>query len=388
MSTTQSQLDLPALDGANPLGFLAALGTIVVLGEADRSLRLGWKPGAYWMPFLQSSQTLDQTSLLDALAEKLRGRNPPADATSRLCQAEKRRDQAKKELKQAKEKFKQLGLKKKDDRERAWQQIVAPVENRLAAARTDWLAALKDAVPSPELALGQRPDCTIEEFRNHAVAMRADRTAAALAALGAEASEKPESRIIPTPFCFITGSGHQWFLDTARELMSKATTDKLRQALFDPWTYADEKLSMRWDPIEDRRYALMDRDPTASDNKSTTVWMANLLAYRALALFPCAPTGRGLEQAGWSGDEPDLFTWPIWQEALSLHTIRSLLWYPAFGQSDLGPWRQELRARGVVAVYRSRRIEVGSGTMQKINFTPAVMLLSFPTPPGRGAPPL
>jgi hypothetical protein len=27
---------------------------------------------------------------------------------------------------------------------------------------------------------------------------------------------------------------------------------------------------MRWDPTEDRRYALLDRDPTAGDNKSRT----------------------------------------------------------------------------------------------------------------------
>ena len=64
--------------------------------------------------------------------------------------------------------------------------------------------------------------------------------------------------------------------------------ERVHAALFEPWTYRDDRYSMRWDPLEDRRYALMDRDPTASDNKSRTVWMANLFAYRSLVLFPSA----------------------------------------------------------------------------------------------------
>src|SRR5206468_11895818 len=101
-----------------------------------------------------------------------------------------------------------------------------------------------------------------------------------------------------------------------------AARPAIGEALFEPWGYRDEKLTMRWDPLDDRRYALMDRDPTASDNKSTTVWMANLLAYRALAFFPCAPGGRGLDAAGWNGDaELHQFTWPLWERPLSRDTI-------------------------------------------------------------------
>jgi len=57
----------------------------------------------------------------------------------------------------------------------------------------------------------------------------------------------------------------------------------------------------------------MDRDPTASDNKPRTIWMSNLLACRALALFPTTPTHNGLATVGWegiSGNEP-YFTWPL-----------------------------------------------------------------------------
>ena len=69
---------------------------------------------------------------------------------------------------------------------------------------------------------------------------------------------------------------------------------------------------MRWDPAEDRRYALLDRDPTATGNKPRTVWIANLLAYHALAWFPSAPTARGLLTTGWDRSG-EAFTWPLWQ---------------------------------------------------------------------------
>lgn len=374
MNPSQYQLDLPALDGANPLGFLAALGTITVLAKSDRAVSLGWKCSAHWVPFLQSPCVWDRDNLLKALVEALRGKAISAEANDRLREAARHRDQAKKQLKQAREQLSQMALRKKTERDQARRSLVGPAEAEFVQARKAWLAALKDAVPSPELALGQRPDCTVKEFRTHALEMRAERpAAAALAALGVEASTKLESRIIPTPFCFIPGSGRQWFLDTARDLMGKATPEKLHEALFEPWAYKDEKLSMRWDPAEDVRYALQLNDP--GPEGAHTVWMANLLAYRALELFPCVATGRGLAQAGWSGQqEPETFTWPIWQKALSLDTIRSLLWHPAFGEPDPTPWTQELRARGVAAVYRSRRIKVGIGTNVKINFTPAVPL--------------
>jgi len=124
-------------------------------------------------------------------------------------------------------------------------------------------------------------------------------------------------------------------------------------------------------PMEDRRYALMDRDPTASDNKSRTMWMANLLAYRALSLLPCAPTRRGLGATGWSAaaDDP-VFTWPIWDAGADPDTIRSLLQDRALAGDT--PDTGQLRARGVVAMLRSRRIRVPpTGSNFKLNFSPA-----------------
>ena len=115
----------------------------------------------------------------------------------------------------------------------------------------------------------------------------------------------------------------------------------------------------------------MDRDPTASDNKSRTVWMANLLAYRALPLFPCAPGRWGLGTTAWAPiDEENLaFTWPIWEFTAPPDTIRSLL---QLGElTEPRPHRSTLQARGIAAIFRSRRIKVGAGSNYKLNFSPA-----------------
>ena len=49
---------------------------------------------------------------------------------------------------------------------------IVPHELARKTARDKFLAALKRRCAFPELALGQRPDCTIEEFRQHAHSLR------------------------------------------------------------------------------------------------------------------------------------------------------------------------------------------------------------------------
>jgi hypothetical protein len=286
--------------------------------------------------------------------------------------AQKDFDAAKKALKDKRDEIKKRGLRGKD-RKAAIEPEVAPLEEKAYQKRGVWLDALKDAIPSPELALGKHIDCTSDEYREYATSFLEDSGVAGrvpldfLAAFASDAYVEKSRRVAATPFCFITGSGHQYFLDTVRQLMKEVTAERVRSVLFEPWTYSDEKLSLRWDPIEDRRYALMDRDPTASDNKSRTVWMANLLAYRAFALFTSAPGRRRLETTGWSG-RGELFTWPVWEHPADPDTIRSQMLLPDLGAEI--PDRSVLRARGVVAIFRSRRIKVGSGANFKINFGP------------------
>lgn len=98
--------------------------------------------------------------------------------------------------------------------------------------------------------------------------------------------------------------------------------------------------------------------------------MANLLAYRALALFSSAARGTRLVTAAWTMNGVEgCFTWPIWEEPVDLETVRFALSLPDLVAES--PDHDALRARGVVALFRARRIKVGDGANFKLNFSQA-----------------
>lgn len=365
-----SRLDLPALDGANPLGFLAALGTLVTLREAgETDVRIGWSRRFTWIASLEGFSQAYPEAICTTIAKRLRGLTvSPSAEDARNC-AQGEFDRAKKAVEDKKREVRTYHLSRKE-REMAHEAEVRPLEEERDSKRSKWLQTLLDAVPRPELAIGKHIDCSPSEYREHAGSLlmnasMADREAAdLLAAFASDGCVDKYGRVEATPFCFVTGSGHQYFLDTVRQLMQQVTQDRVRETLFEPWKYEDERLSLRWDPIEDRRYALTDRDP--SGEAARTVWMANLLAYRSLVLFPSAPTSRGLGTAGWDrGDGKSTFTWPIWDGFLGIDEIRSLLQSHEVYSSD----HASLEARGICGVYRVRKIRVGEGGKAKFNFS-------------------
>ena len=372
--TDEHSLPLPGLNGANPLGFLAALGTLAVIRQqVCPDARLGWQRRAVWQPVI-TGDLPENNALCEAMAAALRGNAVSADAEARRKTLQENFDNARTAETNKKREISKRNLRGKE-RTAAIEAEVEPLEREVGTMRREWLAALQTAIPSPELALGKHINCTAEEYRDYAASFLQEsdfRRREALDLLADFASDaclvERSERVFATPFCFITGSGHQYFLETVRALIGTVTTERVGSALFERWTYADETLSMRWDPAEDRRYALLDRDPTASGNKPRTMWMANLLAYRALALFPSVPTARGLRTTGWD-DSGGAFTWPLWGSAAAPDTIRSLMLLGELGARV--PDRTDLRARGIVAVYRASRIKVGSAPNFKINFSPA-----------------
>lgn len=377
-------LVLEGIDGTNPLGFLAAVGTLVVLHQAGhRASRLAWRRnGLAWRPQLIGLPTDDKKELSELLAEKLWGSSTSEELDKQRKEAEQRFSLKKKESKDKRDEIKKRGLGGKE-RKQALEEEIAPLERDLEILRKTWLEALRQSAPRPELALGKNIDCTEAEYRAIVEplmesARSDDRESLDMLAafcstdcLHESPQKRKEGKLAPTPFSFISGSSHQHFLDTAKMLLQYVSPERVESTLFAPWTYEDDGLSMRWDPVEDRRYALMDRDPTANDNKPRTVWMANLLAYRALALFPSAPARGGLVTVGWmQGEERDpIFTWPLWSHPVDPDSIRSLFLLPELYLRM--PDRVALRARGVEVTFRSRRIKVGAGANFKINFSPA-----------------
>lgn len=383
---------LPGIDGANPLGFLSGLGALSVLRATGESeVRLHWERSARWQPVLSGiapggpvdSTRRERGSLEDAVAsvvaEALRGNEVPEKAERERKEAQKRYDAAKKAVQDKRKDLKERGLRG-NERRTAVEAELVPLQLEEERRRTERQAALRQAVLRPELAIGKQLDCSLNEFRElvggllNEAGLEQREPLDFLAAFASDAvlhesdTKRAKSILASTPFCFISGSGQQYFLDTVRQLMAEVNEDRVRSVLFEPWLYRDKKLSMRWDPFEDRRYALMDHDP--SDDASRTVWMANLLAYRGLVLFPSMPQRRRLATTAWRNvDGETAFTWPIWTDPARPETIRSLLLLPEL--SGEKPDHASLHLRGVVAAFRSRRIKVGSGTNYKVNFSPA-----------------
>lgn len=372
---------LSGLDGSNPLAFLAALGTLKTLTRAwpEHKVKMSWEQNCgTWRPRLEATDNLSQDDVIACLSEHLCcGFTPDTTLKTECAELQKDYQNKKAEIKKRREKVKKEGLSG-ENKNNAIREQIDPLQEEAIELRSKWLEKLSRVVPFPEMRIGKHLDSTQIEFRNESLEMmdnasRNNREPVDMMASFASdvCYDEETSRIQPSLFCFATGSGHQYFLDTSRQLVSVVTNDKLRSALFSRWMHRDEKFSMRWDPIEDRRYALMWSNPTDSDNKTLTNWAANLLAYRGLQFFPAMPTQSGLKTTSFVNGK--YFLWPIWLGALSADLAGSLVASPTLASEKID--LKKIQDIGVVAVYRSERIIVGKPPLHKINFSVASALL-------------
>lgn len=295
-------IPLPGLDGGNPLGFLAALGTWRTAEVIYPGTRMSWQPiGGHWSPTLDAPSALTKETLVQVLHTKLlKKKDHPALTFS-----------------------KNLKLKPSE---------FEPV----AAQATELYYNNQDS-----------------EF------------VAFIAAFGSSVTTNEQGDIEDTALRTMSGAGHQHFLKTMKDLAVLTTIDQINDALFQHWTYPDEKVGLRWDPGEDKRYALAWKNP--SSDATMTQRGANRLAIEALPLLPTAPVGNHLETTGFTGHRSNdtFFTWPIWEPPISVDTARSLLAFRELQTETPDP--RNLRARGIVATFRSQRIT----TKKFRNFTPA-----------------
>jgi hypothetical protein len=373
-------LDLAGLDGANPLAFLAALGTLRLADQAyEGRCRLSWACAGAWVPALEVPDGVTAQGLVAELhARTHRTADPAAAGVAR--QKERAYAGLKKALKEAQARVRGRKLRGAE-RDAAVREEVEPVRRQAEEARVEWLTALEATVPAPFLALGKALSVTEGEYRDFAwraferlhgggagaIGLREDADFAA--SFGSEVCLLPNGKIVPTEFQLITGSGHQFFLETFRALMEEVTEEKLRRCLFEGWTYGDLRRSFRWDPGEDRRYAYGWSDPSGEEVR--TEHGANLLAAMALPLFPSVPVARGLATTGFEAERrPAAFTWPLWGPPVGPDVVRSLV--ALKGLHDEVPDRDYLRRVGVVEVFRTSKIEVGRPPLSKWNLTPPV----------------
>jgi hypothetical protein len=302
----QPTIMLSGLDGSNPLAFLAALGTLRTLTAVwpERAVRMAWRVDAgAWRPVvtgdgLTGDGAVDE--ILDALvAELAKGAGRAAFTFARDLR-------------------------------------LSPAEFRKFAL--DWRKSA--------LSLGLPPQ----------------NDAAFAAAFACEACLTRDGKLQDTAFRTMSGTGHQHFIGSMKELARGTNREHLRRTLFSAWDYADDKPSLRFDPVDDRRHALRWSDPSGDAVK--TMRGANRLAVEALPLLPTCPVGQRLATTGF--DISKSWTWPIWEPWLSLEVTRTLLALAEL-QAKV-PDRPVLFARGVREIFRSERITVDKYR----NFTPAV----------------
>ena len=292
-ASDEQGLLLNGLDGSNPLGFLAAVGTLrtATLAAPEADWRMKWaRHNGIWAPVLSSNRTVSEEHLVELLVPALRRESTPEfDFAKNLN--------------------------------------VSPEAFRRVAEEAQCRASHLD--------------------RGYADFM---------ASFGCElVVTRDRKSIQDTALRTMSGAGHQHFLGTMKQLVRKTEAEHVRRSLFETWDYSDDKLGLRWDPEEDRRYALRWGNP--SDDSVKTVRGANRLAVEALPLFPVAPGAWQLDTTGFASQHKEaVFTWPIWEGALSMDVVRSLLALSDIQKAD--PDRANLCAMGVVEVYRSQRITV------------------------------
>lgn len=290
---------LPGIDGANPLGFLAALGTLRTLAHAVPNLspRMSWRvdTGA-WRPELRTEIEVSKDELVERLD-----------------------------------------------------------------------AALKAMVDHPAWALGDDLNVQAHVYRQYALeaasafdggeTVHAEFAAAFACDSVTETDAKKRTVVSDTAFRTMSGAGHQHFLGFMRQLAEVTNGDHLREALFDVWRHDDDKPSMRWDPADDRRYALRWNEPSGDPIK--TVRGANRLAIEALPLLPVMPRGSRLETTGFvtAGSRNTWLTWPIWTCPIPVAVVRSLLADRRL--REVPKHREALAQIGVAAAFSSQRLTEG-----------------------------
>jgi CRISPR-associated endonuclease/helicase Cas3 len=317
-------ISLDALDGANPLAFLAALGTLRLLTQAfpGHNLRLAWhqRLGA-WRPLLSTTRPIDEETMLAALHEG--GLRLDTMFSPQLLAAS------------------EAASPKNRKGEPRWRdKLLFPI----GALREFCEAATASPCPSAEFS-------------------------AAWACETAPTGEEGEQLARRTRFDFT--AGQQAFIRMLRELRQTCTPADLRRSLFAGWRYSATAVSMRWDTQDEKRqYALQAVDPTnGSENPPLADRGANFLAVEALPLFPLTPD-RTASQPGFGRDaEGRSWHWPIWTCPLGLDAIRSLMTLSLTDSDEWPPLRR--RALSVATVFRSGIVQP-SGRYRC--FTPAESL--------------
>ena len=344
--TEQERIDegllLTGLDGANPLAFLAALGTLrgLTIAWPERRVCLSWKPQDTWRPCLHVDDgALDEEEVLDGL-ERFMEMRPGHEAL-------------------------EIGVNVTGPPIH-----LPPLPKGCGSCKT---GPFDDLKVHPEwfrwLALSAA-ESALPERRAQADFMAAFANDAILNERGSNKGKFVDS----TQLQLCNGAGHQHFLSRMRTLseVNAVGRDNLYDCLFSQWQRPDTRAwTMRWDPADDRRYALRWDDPTPQDKEGVTEKGANRLAFEALPLFPVMPIGKMRVTTGFSErNRQTIWTWPIWDVPIGIDVTKSILAISEIQNQTLSPSAQNrLACIGIKQVFRCQWIY---GDQGRLSLSPAI----------------
>lgn len=164
-------------------------------------------------------------------------------------------------------------------------------------------------------------------------------------------------------------AGQQRFMDVVLSLLADLTEEDIDEALVGPWRGRDDAKSLRWRAGGDRARALLSFNPSKHSGKA--IPGANWLAFQALPLFPVVPVDGRVCTPCFSGrGKAESFTWPLWNVALGLEEVATLLAHDASRTSA-----RERSHRGIAAVLRASVVRSSQGYG---NFAPSEPVSATP----------
>lgn len=292
-------LELNGLDGANPLGFLAALGTLALCDRLDLNPRMSWRPFANsYRPLLRVDDPAKLSERLSTcLSDDLQG-DPPDWCSGTVI----------KRPKEAYRSFAEGAARRASHRDRHAADFAA--------------AYASDA-----------------------------------------ATEEKSQDVIPSRLSFCNGQSNKVLLRDYRDLVHQLTPADIESALFHTWHATDACKTFRWEPRDLRFYALRAQDPGAATVYSSrggnilAFWALTLLPS-----FPSGNgelVTAAFARLDDGGRSADFFSWPIWDPPLSADPVVSLMLDPAFHRQVTDAANQQ--NRGIHAVYRCKRTSYQKG---------------------------
>ena len=255
---------IAALEGSNPMGFLAALGCLEVTQRTGLDTALKWEPSLVGTPVLTGVDSFD--GLLDMV---LSDRDRVLGATALR-----------------------------------WPEKTNPIDDvKFASAEETrrYLQACRaadDAVLSESIAAGLVPEVSVDG----------------------------SGKAKPTDLHFT--AGNQKLLEMVRTLGEALDEHHLREALEGPWSYSVALPSFMWDASDDRVYALSATNPATGKKPTIpgADWLAfRALALLPVVGRLHRKGGRTLTPGAGGRWKTGHWTWPLWLEPLVAFEVRVLM---------------------------------------------------------------